>query len=249
MKSLELRSRRFPDRVQPFQPADHPELWSLTHDRKGIRGLREAHTSDVLKMFVPRAIRGDLPLRQADHCVMIFPDRAGGKFMLQLDGEDKYDLELDARVEPAKAGASAMLSVSDYSANWPTEKGTQAFYHNLEYQLGHMDIPVIFGQKVPWSLGFFVHRVGQVPVALLDDSFRAIRERMQDLCKCTQADMMSQFSAFSFTAQVYGETPASLVDPKYLPVLAELQKKFDAMYRQEREAKYPELVKEAFHLS
>lgn len=247
-RPLELRSRLSPDRVHPFQPEDYPDLWNLTHGRNGIGGLRRARTSDVLKMFLPRSMRDNLPLKREDQPELAIPEDGVGEFAINIFSDRKFSLEFEARLESADISTPAMLDVSEYSANLPTEGGSQAFYQNLAYQLGHMGVPVIYGQKVPNSLGFFIHRVGQVPVGLLDDRFTPIKQRIQKKYLKTDADMLSSFSAFSFTTQVYGSTPAESVKPQYRAPLAELQRQFDAMSLDERLRKYPGLVSAAFHL-
>lgn len=245
---IELTSRRSPERTATFEPEDYPELWGLTKGDRGLSGLRQARSSDVYKLFLPRPIRDELPLRKTDPHHLQLPEGATGRFELMI-GSDDYELALEAYVERPQGQAPAMLCVSDYEAHLPTERGSQAFYANLGYQLDHMNIPVIFGQKVPPSLGYFIHRVGQVPVALLDDRFQVIRDRIQELQHKSQADMLAEFPAFAYTVQIAGHTPAELVKAEYQPALAELQQQFDQMSKIDRRYRYPQAVAATFHLT
>lgn len=246
---INLRSRRSPERSQLFQPEDNPALWKLTRGPKGIGGLNDVPTDAVLNMFVPGSVRDQLPLRQDDMNTLDISESGKGAFRLHAEIEDHSFIELDAYIEPGTSEAPNMLYVSEYEADLQTDGGTQAFYDNLEYQLGHMNIPVIFGQKVPWSLGFFMHRVGQVPVALLADKFSHIQRRIHQLRGRSQEDMLTKFPEFSYTVQIYGQRPNEMVKPEYRESLAELQKLFDDMDITQRQDKYPTIVKRLFNLT
>ncbi len=177
------------------------------------------------------------------------PPKNYGKLRLHSKLLERFFLHLDGDVRPATQEVSAILQVSDYTAKLPSERGTQAFYHNLGYQLGHMGIPIIVGQKNPASLGYFMHRVGQMPVACLKPEWLQLIPHIAPIKNKTQPDLLKHFSDFSFTVQIHNQAPEAIVDPKFLPQLNQLQDIFNKMSPAERRLEYHQQVKNIFSMS
>jgi len=230
-----------------FQPQDWPELWELAKGRQGLDGLKRAKRSDVVKMLLPKSIRDGISLKQ-DNVEMLQTSRATLELEVIFGSREQYHLWLDAKIDQATGNCPAMLKVSDYEAKLPTEAGTQAFYQNLSYQLGHMDIPVIFGSNSPDNLGYFMHRLGRIPIALMADQYAVIRDRICKLEGITP-ERERRWGAFDKTIQMYGCTPEQLIKPEYRDQLAQLKTRFDAMSARERSQDYPQLVQEQFGLT
>ncbi|EKD78980.1 MAG: hypothetical protein ACD_41C00206G0002 [uncultured bacterium] len=233
-----------------FTPKDWPDLWALTHGPDGIGRLRGAKQGDVVKMFLPRDIRGGVGL-QPDNIKQLDLPQGNGKleFGVQFGDAHQYGLHIEGYVEPATPECPQLFEVSDLDdVALPTHGGAQAFYQNLEYQLGHMDIPIIYGQKVPTVLGYFLHRVHQVPVGLLDQKFDYIRRRIEQLQPGAK-DALRSFSQFSWTVGVYGETAKTLLDPRYRATLAQLEQQFNAWSQEDREVLYKPAIIKVFHLT
>ncbi len=251
---LVLRPRSGEGDERPFRPHDFPELWQRGKSRAGLAAFTELIQRDsespeaaaIWKMFVPEEL-GQVDVEDSQ---LYFPRGNDGRFDLSISG-DRFEVgEFTGWIEPARKGMPAAMNVSDYQdVQFDVKGGSQAFYRNLSHQLGHMDIPIIYGQKVPWSVAYFIHRVGQVPIALLDDRFRDVRDHLAERIRRPLQQLQSDFPSFSYTIAVAGVEPKDLVAPQYRAQLRRLQELFDQMTPQQRMTDYVKVLKQEFGLT
>ena len=237
-----------------FIPQDHPELWQRFSEKikqsQGSlvelnhypgKGELSQINREVVDMFIPRAIQ---PPEGLDNVTLNW-------LLNSLDiniahGQD-MSLELSGYIDKDASDKPGILEISDYDADLPTPGGTQIFYRNLLHQLAHMGTPVVYGQKVPTSLSFFMHRIGQVPVALLDNKFKDVQER---ICRGHRsvAEMREFFNLFSYTVKIYGVEQLDMLAPEYREKFQTMQQAFNEMDRNDRVGKYNTLLCDTFSL-
>lgn len=253
-RDVVLRPRSGEGGERTFRPHDFPELWQQGKGRAGLgvftkiieRQPASAEAAAIWKMFVPE----ELGQVDAEESHLNFPRGNDGRFDLSISG-DRFEVgDLNGWIDSAKGDIPAMMEISDYEdVDFDQKGGSQAFYRNLAHQLGNMDIPILYGQKVPWSLGYFIHRVGQVPIALLDDRFQTVRDHLAHKIQRPLSQLQSDFPSFSYTLAMHDVEPRQLVAPQYRDKLHEMQQVFDRMTPEQRAADYVPILKQKFGLT
>ena len=208
-----------------FTPKDFPELWAQVREH-GVQAL-DSEDPTVREMLAPAEIRAGADIEN-------FQLYTQTKLLMFARG-DNWAVELEAYHDKVVGTDKYMLEVSDYGARFPMKGGTQAFYENLQYQMGNMNTPVIWGQKVPASVGYYIHRVGQVPAGLLEGQYTSIRDEVAKHKGRAPEVLVSDYPNISFLVGVHEVNNRHMLSDAHRTVLEELDEVFDQMTPYERQ--------------